>query len=157
MSPSSYTTRFLPNQHVSFLRAVFVIHFIVDLDKSFHFPWYPDAFFSKFCSFQFIGSFPEKLVPKKIFRDRFGPEVKFSGWNTEHWSGGGAVTCTDKSGVFLSREVWVLVWKCPISKKKSQQFAFFCVLLGSINYFESVHSSMFSEKYKVCSYCKYTI
>ena len=33
------------------------------------------------CTFQFIGPFSQNLTPK-VFRGQFGPQVKFSGWNT---------------------------------------------------------------------------
>ena len=29
-----------------------------------------------------MAPFLKKLAPKKVFRGHFGPQVKFSGWNT---------------------------------------------------------------------------
>jgi len=46
-----------------------------------YFPCYHDAFFPS-VAFNLLAPFLKNWPLKKIFRGHFGPQVKFSGWNT---------------------------------------------------------------------------
>jgi len=55
---------------------------IIDPNKLLYLPWYPDVLFPS-VAFNLLVPFLKKKWPlKKLFRDHFGPQVKFSGWNT---------------------------------------------------------------------------
>jgi len=58
-----------------------LLNFIIDPNKLLYFPWYPDAFFRS-VAFNLLAPFLKKWPLKKIFSGHFGPQVKFSGWNT---------------------------------------------------------------------------